>query len=75
MEINPHMGVSTWYIGATSNYNATKNNYVFHASRVWRTFTKKKYLDTFSKLSVGSNNALLELKLLKPEDEMDHETF
>ena len=47
MEVNPHMGQSLRYIRATSQFDATKNNDTFFASRAWRAFTKKKYPDTF----------------------------
>ena len=63
------------YIGAETNSDANKNDSNFPASRDWRTFTKKKYSDTFAKLSPGSKETLLELSLLKSDEEMDNNTF
>ena len=75
MEVNPHMGQLLRYIGTKSQFDAMENNDTLIAARSWRVFTKKKYPDTFSKLSVGSKEALDELKLFTSESEMDNVTF
>ena len=50
LEINPQNKVAMRYIRAETNSDANKNDSVFPASRDWRTFTKKKYSDTFAKV-------------------------
>ena len=73
--INPQNKVAMRYIGAETNSDANKNDSVFSALRDWRTFTKKKYSDSFVKLSPGSKVILLELYLFKSDEEMDDNTF
>ena len=75
IEVNPHLNQQLRYDGKKAKFEATLNNEIFVAPRVYRKWMRQKYQDTFTKLDDGSKDALNDLQFFTPECNMDIVVF
>ena len=75
IDVNSHLNKQLRYVGKVTNKEATKNNEILVASRVYRKWMRQKYHDTFPKLNEYSIEALNDLEFFKPDDTMDIVVF